>query len=43
MSDPAYMTSDDELAQLQKLSNDFEAEIKVSPGQTPLRMGPSPH
>ena len=30
MADPAYMASDDELAQLQKLSSEYEPEATVS-------------
>jgi hypothetical protein len=40
MSDPAYMASDEELAQLQKLSNEYEPEVTVSLlSQQPLRAG----
>jgi ubiquitin thioesterase protein OTUB1 len=30
MADPAYMTSDEEMAHLQKLSSEFEPEASVS-------------
>ena len=41
MSGPAYMPSDEELAQLQKLSSEYEPEITVSPraGVAMLRAG----
>lgn len=40
MSDPAFLTPEEEFAQLQKLSNDYEPEVTVSrgaPNQTHTR------
>jgi ubiquitin thioesterase protein OTUB1 len=44
MSGPQYMASDDELAQLQKLSNEYEPEATVSLDFFPfVSLPPSPH